>query len=327
MTSRPWFALVLCLSWVPSSYGQARPLTTPGIPGVVAPGTPVQIIKEGLEGTEGPIAAPDGSVYFTSVGRILRIDANDAVSVLMENANAGALTFDPKGRLIAVQRGKVAVILPRGSEAVLADTFDGKPLVAPNDLVMDRKVGIYFSDPGPILQPGQSLPRIPAVYYLTPGGSVIQITNDITRPNGVQLSPDEKTLYVDDTFGDYVYAFDVQPDGSTRNERQFAKLNALSQAEPGARALPNGLVVDPVTGIRSGADGLGMDDAGHLYVCADTGVQVFNPKGERIGLIPLPKPPQNLAFAGPGKKTLYVVGRGGVYKIAMLAEGVKERAK
>ena len=320
-------AIALLTRWMVPAGGQSSLLTTPHIPGVVAQGTTVRVVKEGLEGTEGPVPAPDGSVYFTSAGRILKLDRDDNISVLLQDAAASSILFDQKGRLIATQRGKVAVILPKGSEGVLTDTFGGQPYMAPNDLVIDRKGGVYFTDPGPILQPGQTRPRKPAVYYLRPDGKVIQITDGITRPNGVQLSPDERTLYVDDTFGDYVYAFDVQSDGSTRNQRPFVKLDALSKAEPGALALPSGLLVDPETGIRSGADGMAMDDGGRLYVCADTGVQVFGPRGDRLGILPVPKPPQNLAFAGPDRKTLYVVGRGSVFKIQMLAEGVRGRSK
>src|SRR5262249_39035347 len=114
--------------------------TTPNIPGVVAAGTKVQVIRDGFEGTEGPVGMPDGSVLFTNVNRIMKIDKDNNVSVFLENSNgANGLAFDSKGRLIAVQTmpGKmgVAVLYPKGSETMLASNVDGKPFGRPNDLV------------------------------------------------------------------------------------------------------------------------------------------------------------------------------------------------
>ena len=184
-------------------------------------------------------------------------------------------------------------------------------------------------DPGPIPAIGEK--RSTYVYYLRPDGRVILVADNLVRANGVQLSPDEKTLYVNDTFGEYVYAFDVQPDGSVRNQRRFVRLEGISTPATGpldfGAYTTRGLSVDPDTGIRSGADGLAIDSEGRVYVASDAGVQVFSPAGERLGTINTQRSVQNLAFAGPEKKTLYVLGRGGVYRIAMLAQGYQGRAK
>lgn len=287
----------------------------PDIPGVVAAGTRVQLIKEGFQGTEGPISAPDGSLLFTETqaSKITKIDKDGNITTFMENTNqSNGLAYDSKGRLISVQRGKPQIGVLAPAQTVLADKFEAQPFMSPNDLTVDKKGGVYFTDPGANPQPGQPPPGKPSVYYVKPDGAVIRITDDIERPNGILLSPDEKVLYVANTNGEFVIAYDVQPDGSVRNRRNFGKLEGVTKSE---------------TGMRSGADGLAVDSAGRLYVASTAGVQVFTPQGQHLGTIPIPRAPQNIAFAGADKKTLYVVGRGAAYKIAMQAQGFKERAK
>ena len=293
----------------------------PEIPGVVAGGTRVEVVARGLRGTEGPIAAPDGSLLFTEqdANRISKIDANGRVSGYLTNTSGAiGLAYDHLGRLIAAQTTtpQIAVLSP--TRDVLADSFEGMPLLRPNDVTVDRRGGIYFSDPGPPPLPSGELPpvpRKPAVFYIRPdGGDVIKVAEDIERPNGVLLSPDEKVLYVANTLGDSVLVFDVQPDGMLTNRRPFALLEG---------------VVKTAAGIRSGADGLAIDTEGRLYVASLAGIQIFTPQGRRLGTIPIgiTGGPQNLAFAGPDKRTLYIVGRNAAWKIAMRAQGLKSRAK
>jgi gluconolactonase len=282
------------------------------------------VIKEGFQGTEGPIGLPDGSLIFTetNANRITKIDKDGNTAVFLENTNgSNGLAFDSKGRLISVQttpgQTKIGVLYPKGNEAVLADNFDGKPFGRPNDLVVNKKGGVYFTEPGPNAQPGAAPatpPLPPAVYYVPPGGKAMKIAEAIERPNGITLSRDEKTLYVNNTNGEYLLAFDVQADGSVKNRRNFAKYEGVTK--------------NPTTNaVTSGADGLAIDNQGRLYVATGVGIQVFDPKGQHLGTIPLSRAPQNLAFAGPDKKTLYVVGRGAAFKMQMLTEGYKGRAK
>ena len=301
----------------------ATDTVAPGIPGVVAAGTKVQAIKSGFQGTEGPIGLPDGSLIFTETqaNRITRIDANGGTSTFLENTNgSNGLAFDANGRLISVQtvpgQTRIGVIYPKGAEATLSDNFNGTSFGRPNDLVVDRKGGVYFTEPGPNppqAAAGASTTLPPAVYYVPPGGKAVKVADGIGRPNGIMLSRDEKTLYVNNSNGEYLLAFDVKPDGRVGNRRNFAKYEGVTKNPAGA--------------FVSGADGLAIDADGRLYVAAATGVQVFSPRGERLGTIPLSRAPQNLAFAGPDKKTLYVVGRGAAFKIEMQAQGYKGRAK
>lgn len=294
----------------------------PDIPGVVTGGTKVELLKDGLDGTEGPIAMPDGSVIFSEINanRLHRIDNAGTFSVFLQNTGGTTgVAFDQQGRLFAavVPWGstKFAIIYPDAAKKVVVDNYDGKPFGRPNDLAVARNGGIYFTDSANAQpRPPEGPPLPAAFYYLPPGATkAVQILTDVGFPNGVILSRDEKTLYLNNSAGEYLIAFDVRPDGSLTNRRNFAKYD-------GVRTNPNGTV-------SSGADGLAIDAQGRLYVAASNGVQVFSPQGQHLGTIPMPRPPQNLAFAGPDKKTLYVVGRGAVSKVAMLAEGFKGRAK
>lgn len=298
----------------------ATDTAAPDIPGVVKAGTRAIVLKDDLLGTEGPIALPDGTVAFTEGGanRIARIDKDDKVSVYMENTNgSNALAFDSKARLVALQRGpahiQIGVIAPKGSEATLADNFEGNP----NDLVVAKNDAVYFTVPGPIAPARGSAPPatpfVPAVYYIAPGsGKAVKVADGITNPNGIQMSPDEKTVYVNDTRGEYMIAMDVQPDGTLGPKRNFAKYEGVTKTEAGA---------------ASGADGLAVDSDGRVYAATAIGVQVFSPRGQHLGTIPLSRQPQNLAFSGPDKKTLYIVGRNAAWKVQMLAQGHKGRAK
>jgi gluconolactonase len=212
---------------------------------------------------------------------------------------------------------KVGVILPAGNARTLAAKVEGGlNLGRPNDLVVDRKGFVYFTDSGvnPNADPKPDLNRIakPAVYRISPEFAVERLANDITRPNGIQLSPDEKTLYVANTAGEHVLAYDIAANGKLGAKREFAKLEGFRQTDNGP---------------TSGADGLAVDAEGRLYVASNAGVQVFTPKGEALGIIALPKRPQNLAFAGPEKKTLYVVGSGSAWRIPVLTAGYAGRAK
>lgn len=292
---------------------------SPAIPGVVEANSQIKLIKEGFNGTEGPIGLSDGSTLFTetNANRIVRISEDDTVSTFLENSNgANGLGFNSNGELIAVQtlKPKVGIIYPANKEKVFAETYEGQAFQRPNDLVVAKTGAIYFTDSGTraTKENPNPPPSTPGVYFISQAGKLKRLANDIERPNGIQLSKDEKTLYVANTLGEYILAYDLTEEGTLGTKRNFAKLKGWSQDE---------------TGWSSGADGLATDDAGRLYVASNAGVEVFSNQGEALGIIPIPNKPQNLAFSGPDKKTLYVVGRGSAYKIDLLAAGVKGRLK
>jgi gluconolactonase len=273
------------------------PTHTPAIPGVVAAGTPIELIREGFNGTEGPVALADGSLIFTETlaTRITRIAGDGSTSTFLDNSNgANGLGFTANGDLYAVQvlQPRVGIVYPPARARVLAEGFEGAPFGRPNDLVVARDGTVYFTDSGAQRRADAPAPAVapapPAVYRITPQGALQRLAHDITRPNGIQLSPDERVLYVADTAGEHVLAFDIGPGGQVGPRRNFARLAGFRQTENGP---------------SSGADGLAVDAQGRLYVASTAGIQVFSPQGEALGVIVLPKAPQNLAFAGPGKRT------------------------
>jgi gluconolactonase len=289
----------------------------PDIPGVVKGGTKVQLIRDLFQSTEGPISMPDGSLLFTEQdagdGQLVKIDKDGKISTYAQDTNRTiGLAYDPKGRLIGTQSRipRVGVLAP--TRMTLAEEFEGVPLVFPNDLVIDKQGGIYFTDQLQTrFRPVPAGRTKPLIFYIRPDGKLVKVSEEVGSPNGITLSPDEKVLYVAN--GPTIAAFDVQSDGTLRNFRTHATLVGLNRNAQGQ--------------VQGGADSVCMDAAGRLYAATGVGIQVFDPKGQHLGTIPTPLPPQAPAFGGPDKKTLYVVGRGAVYKIAMLAEGVRGRAK
>ena len=345
---RIWFAVGTTLMLLASATSSAqrgggqfaqpaavREVIVAPIAGVIARGAAWTVAWQGTDNADGLVGTADGGVLFAQeqssrVRKLERADSprrdgvqTDNLSVYAENTGgAGSLAIDAAGRLVAVQRTctdpglnapcteptKIAIVHPEKDRRVLADAFQGKPLGRLNDLVVSRQGVVYFTVGG--------------AYAVVPGSPVVSIGSDL-RANGIMLSPDEKTLYV--TNGAAIAAFDVQPDGSARNQREFAKLEA-----------------------GGSGDGMAVDAAGRLYVTSQqAGVQVFAPDGKYLGVIPTPRNAISAAFSGPDKKVLYIVGSGAlgadgkeattpagvrnnaktIYRIPMLAEGFKGRPK
>ncbi|HEY4264462.1 MAG TPA: SMP-30/gluconolactonase/LRE family protein [Micropepsaceae bacterium] len=307
------------------------------IPGVVKGGAPIQRILQGYKGLDDPIGLRDGTLVFSEPDglRLHRLNTQtNEVSVLVAQSNEShGVSQDSQGRLISAQAWdgstRIGVIYPQGSETVLADKYDGKPFSRPNDLIVTRNGGIYFTDPGLTAQQAVELvkrqggkplaPRLPpAVYYIPPGQAPVKIEDRLIRPNGVQLNRDETELYVDDSNGDHVIAWDIGPKGLVENRREFATLQGRSRRD-------NGL-----GGIKTFADGMAVDNDDRLYVATGGGIEVLSPQGQHLGIIPVRCPPadcQNIAFSGPTKQTLYIGGAGSLYKVEMIARGLTTRSK
>lgn len=270
--------------------------------------------------TEGPVADRDGNVYFTELvfQRIMKLTPQGVLSVFREQSNnANGMLIDPEGRLIACEgadsrrMGVLQTFKPQitrtdvrtGRVEVLADSYQGKPFVGPNDVTIDSKGRLYFTD----LTGG-------AVYRLDGPGQLARIlaTPDIQRPNGIQISPDDRTLYLIEANGAQggarmIRAYDLRPDGTVANMRVHYNFY------PG----------------RS-ADGMSIDSQGNLYASAGmgqlrgtsetldtkTGIYVISPQGALLKFIPIAEDYiTNNAFGGPDMKTLYVTAGKTVYKL------------
>jgi gluconolactonase len=287
--------------------GCASMQSTGGIPGVVASGVEPVLVQEGYLFTEGPLGTADGGLYFTDLreaNRIRRLHPDGKITVIREQSNGtNGLAFTRGGDLVGVEGAgkRVIRIGPDGKATELSQGDGQRPLMAPNDLIVDAKGGIYFTDPGPRpLVAG----RKAYVYYLPAGtDKALAVDDSVVRPNGLTLTLDGRTLIVVDTVGDVVFAFDVQPDGTLRNRREFFRLRDIPQ------------------GKDSGADGMAIDRDGRLYITTITGVQVFDKAGQYLGNIKVPRKPTNVAFSGPGKRTLYITAQEGLYRMPTLSQG------
>jgi gluconolactonase len=308
------WTLILLLSLLQAAAAVAPQPAKPldGIPNVVAKGEIVQLVKEGFAFTEGPVPTADGGIYFSDLltsDRIHRLTPNGEITVLREQANsAGGLALNRAGELFAVETNARRVTkFAGGTVTVVTEGTPEKPLLAPNDLILDSKGGVYFTDPGP--RPVVA-GRIVYVYYLAPGAKQpVLIDDKIARPNGITLTTDGKTLLVDDTIGETIFAYDIQSDGTVKNRRPFAQLH------------------DIPSGQNSGGDGMALDRDNRLYVASLTGVQIFDKTGRYLGTIPVSRQPSNVAFSGTDKKTLFITAREGLYKLRMLASGPNRPGK
>jgi gluconolactonase len=286
--------------------------TSPGIPGVIAPGVEPELVQEGFVFTEGPVGTPDGGLYFTDIrpNKVYLLDASGKIALIREQSNgSNGLAVTKDGDLFAAEGGgqRVSKRSRDGAITTVTEGTERGPFLSPNDLILDAKGGIYITDPGPRpVVPG----RPTSVSYLASGAKqAIVIDGEVARPNGLTLTRDGKTLIVDDTIGTAVFAYDVQADGSVKNKRPFAQL----------RDIPEGK--------ESGADGLALDNEGRIYITTLTGVQVFDAKGAYLGTIKVPRQPANVAFAGPDKCVLYITAREGLYRVKLLAQGVDRVGK
>lgn len=295
--------------------GVGRPVWAEGLAEVVAPGAQPELARNGFKYTEGPTLGPEGALYFSDIphNRVHRLGPDGGLTVHLEGSEgANGLAFDRQGRLVFAQgeRGRIARLAPGGGTPTsVAEKYGDRAFIKPNDLILDRRGGIFFTDPGRRPAP---LPPQPAVYYVSPSGAVSLISEDISRPNGISLSPDEKTLYIANATGEHVIAYDVLPDGSVRNRRPFAQVRDVRRTE---------------AGVESGADGIAVDRQGRLYVTSLIGIQVFDARGQYLGAIPVPKKPSNLAFGGPDRRTLFITAQDSVFRLKMLAQGPEGRSK
>jgi len=202
---------------------------------------------------------------------------------------------------------------------VVLDKVNGKPIDGPNDLVMDAKGGLYITDPQFTPEATKSQPG-KQVYYVAPDGTarVVVGPGEYAMPNGVEISPDGKTLYVNNTWQqpgeNFVWAYDVAADGSLSNKRQFAMVNLTPEVLDAA---------NPADRFDSRADGTAVDTDGRYYVATKSGVQIFLPDGTYAGTIWVPQYPVSLTFGGANNDVLYMVGESSAWAIQTRVRGFR----
>ncbi|HEY4309921.1 MAG TPA: SMP-30/gluconolactonase/LRE family protein [Pirellulales bacterium] len=275
------------------------------IPGI-GPTGPAKEIAGTFKFTEGPATDRDGVVYFTDVPvqKIYKIGPDYTSSVFRDESNgANGLMFNAAGEIVSCQKNGLVVWNPKTKkERVLADKYDGKALNRPNDLVVDATGGAYFTDPSSALD-GKANQPVAGVFYVTVDGKLTRLIDDLIFPNGIILSPDEKTLYVIPFLREQMMAYPVTAPGKLGPGRVFCTIEQPEGKKGG------------------GGDGCAVDARGNLYIAAATGVQVFDPAGKLLGTIKVPKTPSNCEFGGKDLKTLYVTARTGVYAFPMEITG------
>ncbi|MEX0716141.1 MAG: SMP-30/gluconolactonase/LRE family protein [Planctomycetaceae bacterium] len=291
-----------------------------GDPAIVPAEAKVELLWNEGRFTEGPAAAPDGTIVFSDIaypvregkGRIMRFDpATGKTTVFVaDSKQSNGLMHDVRGRLLAVCGAlggarALCEVAPDGEVKTLADRFEGKALNSPNDLVVDAQNRVYFTDPRYGGDEPLELDHM-SLYLYDPNGTLRRV-GEVTKPNGVILSPDGKTLYVADTAPvaaqsgtrGTIDAYSVNDDGTLSDKRMFADF-----------------------GRERGTDGMTVDVKGNVYAAcrpgAKSGVAVFEPQGKEIAFVPTPEVATNCVFGrGRDGRTLYITAGKSLYRVRL----------
>lgn len=305
---------------------------------VVAPDAKPKKLAEGFTFTEGPTWLK-GRLYFSDMffanpaagdwtgsparSRLIAMQPDGAWRVLATGMQSNGTLAAKNGNLIVCDMfgHRVVEADPATGRVVrvVLDKVNGKAIDGPNDLVMDAKGGLYVTDPQFTPESRKSQPG-KQVYYVAPDGTakVVVAPGEYAMPNGVELSPDGKTLYVNNTWlqpgENFVWAYDVAADGSLSNKRQFAMLNLTADVLEAA---------NPADRFDSRADGTAVDTDGRYYVATKSGVQIFLPDGTYAGTIWAPQYPVSITFGGANNDVLYMVGESSVWAIQTKVRGFR----
>jgi gluconolactonase len=297
-------------------------------------------LATGFTWTEGPVWIKDGYLLFAEItsNSIRKVTPEGQVSIFMQPSGyegsapyggpepgSNGMTLDSKGRLTVAGHARrnvwrLETIDGHGQITVLADSYEGKKLNSPNDLTYKSDGSLYFTDPPYGLRtqnehdPHKELAfsgvyRIPGATAQQPGAapehSRLQLLiKDLPRPNGIAFSPDEKFLYVNNSEPKKIWMrYPVQADGTLGPGKLF--YDATSDTRPGA------------------PDGMKLDVRGNLYSAGPGGVWIFSPEGKHLGTLVIPEKVGNLAWGGPGYKTLYIAASTSIYRVELKVEGIR----
>ena len=304
-------AFLLAAGLAPASLSAEPPL--------LAPGATWEKVASDLKFGEGPAWHPDGYLIFEDVpnSKTLKLEAGGKVSVFRENtSNANGQAFDREGRLLACEgndpeRGRRLVRLEKdGKLTVLAEAFEGKRLNSPNDLTVDRRGNVFFTDPRYSKRESMELDK-EGVYRVDPRGRLTRVIDTLTRPNGIVATRDGRTLYVADN---------ASPGGAVQ---------LWAYDLDGAGGVSGGRVVYDF-GNGRGIDGMTLDAQGRVWATAGTkekaGIYVFEPDAKRqkarlATFIAMPEDPTNCTFGGPKRDVLYVTTLPELFRIQTAVRG------
>jgi gluconolactonase len=286
----------------------------------LAPGAKLEKVAGELRFSEGPAWHPDGYLLFEDIprDRIMKLDEDGKVSVFREpSGHSNGLAFDKEGRLIAAEGNstgggrRISRTEKAGKVVTLADRYNGKRLNSPNDLAIDAAGRIYFTDPRYGSQDGVEQDK-ESVYRIDPDGKLTRIIDSVSRPNGIAVSIDQKTLFVADNREGgakrVLMAFDLSSDGSATNGRVLHDF-----------------------GSGRGIDGMTLDSAGRIWATAGSkekaGVHVFEVNADRttaklLTFVNTPEDPTNCTFGGHGRDVLYITTATSLFRIRTSVKGV-----
>ncbi|MBS1786931.1 MAG: SMP-30/gluconolactonase/LRE family protein [Acidobacteria bacterium] len=287
----------------------------------------VEKLAEGYAWTEGPVwNKKDGYLLFSNIpgNEIIKWQQGTGASQFLhpsgysgkdpftgKEPGTNGLTYDAQGKLVMCQHGdrRIARLEADGKIIAVAAIFNGKRFNSPNDLVYDSKGNLYFTDPIYGLpkgadDPGREMDYC-GVYRVDKNGKITLLTKEITRPNGIALSPDEKKLYVASSDPDKAIwmVYDLKSDGTIANGKVF--FDATAWAKEGKPGLP---------------DGMKIDKGGNLFATAPGGLHVFSPDGKHLGYFDTGVPTANCAFGDDGS-TLYITANTALLRVKLTTKG------
>ncbi len=292
----------------------------PALDKLIAPGTQIEVLANGFNWSEGPVWK-DGKLLFSDVPENIVFgwqEGDKAAAVVLkpsgslsgDGQGSNGLAVDAKGNLILCQHGerRIARLEKDGSFTSLADKYEGKRFNSPNDLVVAKNGTIYFTDPPYGLKKGTT-PELPyhGVYALAPDGKVTLLIQDVQFPNGIALSPDEKTLYIAISDPDFtcVGAYDLQPDGTVTNARTLFNAQPLRSPER-----------------KGSCDGLKVDTQGNIWTTGPGGVLILDKDGNQLGSILTGQATGNCAWGGSDWDTLYITADMFLVRVKTLVKGL-----
>jgi sugar lactone lactonase YvrE len=277
---------------------------------ILPEGTTVEQVATGFGFTEGPVWRGD-CLLFSDIpqNRIVQLrflrEGPEVTTFRCPSGNSNGNTLDGSQRLITCEHSarRVTCTEPDGTIKVLADTYQGKRLNSPNDVVVRSDGSIYFTDPPYGLRNLTEWKELPfnGVYRRAPDGQLQLLVDDFERPNGLAFSPDEQTLYVADTERSHVRAFQVKKDGGITNGRVLIDMRAQEPGRP---------------------DGMKVDRKGNIYCTGPGGFWIISPEGKCLAVVRPPELPANLAWGDADWRSLYFTARTSVYRIRLNVAGI-----